>query len=92
MDGKRPEGKARPYDISKWEVQRAWLKVKENKGAPGADEASLAEFEERLRDNLYKLWNRMSLGELFPAARCGRWRSRSCMAGRGLLGVPTEAA
>jgi RNA-directed DNA polymerase len=66
MDGKRPEGKARPYDISKWEVQRAWLKVKENKGAPGADEVSLAAFEERLEDNLYKVWNRMSSGSYFP--------------------------
>jgi RNA-directed DNA polymerase len=32
MDRQKPSGK--PFDISKWEVQVAWEKVKANKGAP----------------------------------------------------------
>ncbi|WP_250296697.1 hypothetical protein [Wolbachia endosymbiont of Oedothorax gibbosus] len=30
------------------------------------DEVSIAKFEENLKDNLYKLWNRMSSGSYFP--------------------------
>ena len=50
----KPPGK--PFDISKWEVQDAWEKVKANKGAPGVDGVVLAEFEKDLRGNLYKIW------------------------------------
>jgi hypothetical protein len=50
----KPPGK--PFDISKWEVQDAWEKVQANKGAPGVDEVTLAEFEKDLRGNLYKIW------------------------------------
>jgi hypothetical protein len=38
-------------------VWGAWLKVKENGGAAGADGVTIGQFEERLKDNLYKLWN-----------------------------------
>jgi group II intron reverse transcriptase/maturase len=40
--------------------------VKENGGAAGADGVSIEQFEEKLKDNLYKLWNRMSSGSYFP--------------------------
>ena len=33
------------FEISKWEVQHAWEKVKANKGAAGVDGCSLEEFE-----------------------------------------------
>jgi len=56
----KPPGK--PFDISKWEVQDAWEKVKANKGAPGIDGVALAEFGKDLKGNLYKIWNRMSSG------------------------------
>jgi hypothetical protein len=50
----KPPGK--PFDISKWEVQEAYLKVKANKGAPGIDEVTLGDFESDLKNNLYKIW------------------------------------
>lgn len=58
------EGKS--HDISKRLVWEAWLKVKKNGGAAGADGVTIGQFEERLKDNLYKLWNRMSSGSYFP--------------------------
>ena len=57
---------ARPYSISKWEVWKAYEKVKANKGAAGVDEQSIKDFERKLKDNLYKIWNRMSSGSYFP--------------------------
>ena len=57
---------AKPFEISKREVWEAYRKVKGNKGAAGVDEQTIAEFEEALKDNLYKLWNRMSSGSYFP--------------------------
>lgn len=58
--------KAKPYCISKERVMAAWEKVKTNKGAEGVDEQSIEGFERNLRDNLYKLWSRMSSGSYFP--------------------------
>ena len=57
---------SKPFRIEKQAVWEAWLKVKENKGAPGVDAVSLDEFEEDLKGNLYKIWNRMSSGTYFP--------------------------
>jgi RNA-directed DNA polymerase len=46
----------------------AWERVKANKGSYGIDEESCEEFELKLKDNLYKIWNRMSSGTYFPPA------------------------
>ncbi|MGH7261799.1 MAG: group II intron reverse transcriptase/maturase, partial [Nitrospiraceae bacterium] len=59
-------GKTKPYDISKQAVWQAYLKVKANDGASGVDEQSIEQFEQSLRGNLYKLWNRLSSGSYFP--------------------------
>jgi RNA-directed DNA polymerase len=64
VDGQRPAGK--PFDISKQEVWEAYLKVRANKGAPGADGCTIETFEKDLKGNLYKIWNRMSSGSYFP--------------------------
>src|SRR3954471_11927544 len=61
-----PESPGKPFDISKRDVWDAWLKVKENQGAPGVDGKSVADFEKDLKNNLYKVWNRMSSGSYFP--------------------------
>ena len=55
MDELKLSGK--PFDISKAEVWKAWEKVRDNKGAPGVDGCSLADFESDLKNNLYKVWN-----------------------------------
>jgi RNA-directed DNA polymerase len=57
---------AKPFSISKQEVWEAYQKVKANHGAAGVDGQSIAEFETRVKDNLYRLWNRMSSGSYFP--------------------------
>ncbi len=57
---------AKSFRISKQVVWEAYKRVKANKGAAGVDEKPMAEFEENLKDNLYKLWNRMSSGSYFP--------------------------
>src|ERR1700746_273127 len=57
---------AKPYDISKRLVWKAWKQVKENQGAAGVDGISLAAFEKDLKGNLYKIWNRMSSGSYMP--------------------------
>lgn len=60
--------KTKPYAISKKIVFEAFNRVKANKGSAGIDEQSLEEFERDLKDNLYKIWNRMSSGSYFPPA------------------------
>ena len=57
---------SKPFDISKSEVWEAWLQVKANRGAAGVDGVELDEFEDRLQDNLYRVWNRMASGSYFP--------------------------
>jgi retron-type reverse transcriptase len=56
----------KPFAISKQAVWEAWEKVKANKGAPGVDEVTVAEFESDLKNSLYKIWNRLSSGTYFP--------------------------
>ncbi|MDF0729115.1 group II intron reverse transcriptase/maturase [Cytobacillus sp. S13-E01] len=57
---------AKPFSISKNVVMTAFERVKANKGTYGIDEQSIESFEMDLKNNLYKLWNRMSSGSYFP--------------------------
>jgi len=59
-------GKAKPFGISKRMVWEAFKQVKANGGAAGVDAVSIAEFEEDLSNNLYRLWNRMASGSYMP--------------------------
>jgi hypothetical protein len=54
------------YDIPKTMIWEAWLHVKANQGAAGIDAETIERFEDKLGDNLYKLWNRMGAGSYFP--------------------------
>ena len=83
----RIEG-TKSYAIDKNVVYQAWLRVKANGGAPGIDGQSIEDFERKLKDNLYKLWNRMSSGSYHPQA------VRLCPipkpgGGERVLGIPT---
>jgi RNA-directed DNA polymerase len=57
---------AKRFRIPKRDVWNAYKRVKANRGAAGIDGQSIAEFEENLSTNLYKLWNRLSSGSYFP--------------------------
>ena len=57
---------AKPYNIPKQLVWEAYQRVKANRGAAGVDGVSLAAFEQNLKGNLYKVWNRMSSGSYHP--------------------------
>jgi RNA-directed DNA polymerase len=61
-----PMTKAKPFAIPKRAVWNAYKKVRANKGAAGIDEVSIEAFDRKLKDNLYKLWNRLSSGSYFP--------------------------
>jgi len=87
MDQLKSSGK--PFDISKREVWNAWLKVKGNQGAPGVDGQSLAAFEADLKNNLYKIWNRMSSGSYFPPPVKAVEIPKAHGEGTRVLGVPT---
>jgi hypothetical protein len=70
--GARPEPKVKSSVIGKRLIVEAWEKVRANNGAPGVDAVGIGLFQEQLRDNLYKLWNRMSSGSYFPGSGAGR--------------------
>ena len=82
--------KTKPYVISKNIVYEAFLRVKANKGSAGIDEQSIEEFEENLKDNLYKIWNRMSSGSYFPPAVKAVEIPKKA-GGTRTLGIPTVA-
>jgi RNA-directed DNA polymerase len=65
-DGRNCLSKTKPFEISKHVVWEAYVRVKANKGAAGVDKESIADFEKDLKNNLYKIWNRMSSGSYFP--------------------------
>jgi group II intron reverse transcriptase/maturase len=78
----------KPFNISKRAVVTAYEKVKANKGTYGVDGQSIEDFEKKLKNNLYKIWNRMSSGSYFPQpVRAVAIPKKS--GGTRLLGIPT---
>lgn len=59
---------AKSYKITKQAVWEAYKRVKSNKGGAGVDEQTIEDFEKDLKNNLYKIWNRMSSGSYIPPA------------------------
>jgi group II intron reverse transcriptase/maturase len=84
-----PVSTPKPFEISKQVVYEAYLKVKANGGAAGVDQQSMAQLEQDLKGNLYRLWNRMSSGSYFPPpVRAVEIPKKG---GTRILGVPTIA-
>lgn len=82
--------KAKSYEISKHVVLEAFRRVKANKGAAGIDDESVEAFESELKNNLYKIWNRMSSGSYFPPPVKAVEIPKKT-GGTRVLGVPTVA-
>jgi RNA-directed DNA polymerase len=57
---------AKAFDIPKVLVWDAYMDVKRSGGGPGVDNVSMKEFEHDLKNQLYKIWNRMSSGSYMP--------------------------
>ena len=89
MGEQKSPGKS--FAISKSEVWDAYEVVKANKGAAGVDGVSIEAFEKDLKDNLYKIWNRMSSGTYFPPAVQGGGDPEAQGGGVRVLGIPTVA-
>jgi len=83
--------RAKPFCIPKRAVWEAYKRVRANHGAAGVDGQTIAEFEEELQDNLYRLWNRMSSGSYMapPVRRVEIPKDNG--AGVRLLGIPSVA-
>ncbi len=82
--------KTKSFSISKKAVWEAYQSVKRNKGAAGVDSQSLEDFEKKLKDNLYKIWNRMTSGSYFPPP-VRRVTIPKKGGGERHLGIPTVA-
>jgi group II intron reverse transcriptase/maturase len=80
----------RPFTIAKQKVVEAFKAAKANAGAAGVDEQSIEDFERNLKDNLYKIWNRMSSGIYFPPPVKAVAIAKKD-GGERILGVPTVA-
>lgn len=81
--------KGKSFEISQREILAAYKKVKANKGAPGVDGVTFEEYEINLKNNLYKLWNRMSSGSYFPKAVKGVSIPKKSGNGVRILGIPS---
>ena len=89
MDG--PQLGMKSFEIPKRLVYEAWMKVQANGGAPGVDAVSIERFADNERDNLYKLWNRMSSGSYFPGPVRAVEIPKDHGAGVRVFGVPNTA-
>ncbi|MGH9301899.1 MAG: group II intron reverse transcriptase/maturase [Acidimicrobiales bacterium] len=86
MERSRP--KVKSFDIPKRLVYRAWERVQANRGAPGVDAESIAQFKAEEANNLYKVWNRMSAGSYMPGPVRAVEIPKDHGAGIRTLGVP----
>lgn len=83
-------GATKPFTIPKKLFVEAFEAVKANKGAAGVDGQSVEDFEKNLKDNLYRVWNRMSSGSYFPPpVKAVEIPKKN--GGIRILGVPTVA-
>jgi RNA-directed DNA polymerase len=77
------------FVIPKQVVLRAYKLVKSSAGSAGVDKQTLDDFDKNRKDNLYKIWNRMSSGSYFPPPVKAVSIPKSSGNGTRVLGVPT---
>lgn len=82
------KSQVKPFEISKRVVWEAYLRVKANKGAAGVDGRTIEQYEQNLKNNLFKLWNRLSSGSYFPPP-VKAVEIPKASGGSRILGVPT---
>ena len=82
--------RTKPFPVTKRQVWEAWKRVKANQGSAGVDAQTIAEFEAKLENNLYKLWNRMASGSYHPSP-VRRVEIPKASGGTRPLGIPTVA-
>ncbi len=74
--------------ISKRMLYDSYLKVIAKDGGAGIDKQSIDMFNEELKDNLYKIWNRMTSGSYFPPPVRTVFIPKK-QGGKRPLGIPT---
>lgn len=79
---------AKSFGIAKHVVLEAYRRVKANRGAAGIDNETIEMFDANLKENLYRIWNRMSSGSYFPPA-VKQVEIAKKNGGSRVLGVPT---
>ena len=87
----KSDPKVKSFEISKGLVWEAYQRVKAKKGAAGVDGQSIEDFEADLKNNLYKIWNRMSSGTYFPPPVRAVEIPKPHGGGTRMLGIPTVA-
>jgi RNA-directed DNA polymerase len=81
---------AKPFTIPKRMVYEAFKVVKANAGSAGVDNETIEDFEADLKNNLYRIWNRMSSGSYFPPpVKAVAIPKKN--GGERILGIPTVA-
>lgn len=86
--GKMGKEMTKSLPISKRMVYNSYLKVVEKGGGAGIDRESIDAFNENLRGNLYKIWNRLTSGSYFPPAVRTVFIPKK-QGGERPLGIPT---
>ena len=86
--GRNPLNQTKPFAIPKTLVVQAYKRVKANKGSSGVDGQTLYQFDQHLKGNCYKLWNRLSSGSYHPP-HVKRVDLRKSCGGVRPLGIPT---
>jgi RNA-directed DNA polymerase len=79
---------AKSFDILKSMVMGAYRDVKKSGGGPGVDGQCMDDFEEDLKNQLYKIWNRMASGSYCPPPVL-RVEIPKADGGVRALGIPT---
>lgn len=82
--------KVKAFEIPKELVWKSYQDVRKNKGAPGIDGQTIAEFDRRRDRQLYKIWNRLCSGTYFPPPVLAKEIDKAD-GGVRVLGIPTVA-